>query len=154
MSRAADIALKAAGLISTRGLAKGTLEDGEGRICHDGAVNLAVTGVTALVTESGDYELAQEVLARTQLILSRRGVSCGSSGFNDLPETTAEDVILLLKENAALDDDPEALAFIEEKRNREASQIRLIFSAPLFPFTVPYPWEEKDLIPQITGKIT
>ena len=114
--QASEAALEAAGIIMEKGLAKGTLQDSEGRVCHNGAIFIAVNGD---VLNAGNPPLVHEVIRRSQIILDRReGESLAPHQLNDDEHTTAEDIILLLKENAALDDDPEAMALIEECRSR------------------------------------
>ena len=121
-----EAALEAARLISVQGLAKGALQDDEGRLCHNGAVYLAATGSASALACQGDDSvyLALEVIGRSSLILEREGTSTLPHMVNDEQGTSAEDIILLLKENAALDDDPEALA--EIARRREAGMYNSI----------------------------
>ena len=135
--KASDAALEAAGIISRKGLVKGQLRDSEGRVCHNGAVFLACTG-DALGAFSGSSEmmLANEVIARSAIILRRRepDFALYPSSFNDLPETSAEDVILLLKENAALDDDLPVMAEIADRRKSGEFHRKLHFPSPfIFP---------------------
>ena len=125
--KASEAALKAAGIIMEKGLSKGVLQDSEGRVCHNGAIFTAVNGD---VLTLGNNPLVQEVIRRSQIILDRRGENLAPHQLNDDEHTSAEDIILLLKENAALDDDPEAMALIEECRSRGEFAPQVILELP------------------------
>jgi hypothetical protein len=94
----AEIARKAAQIISEKGLAKGNLVDNQGRVCHNGAIYEASVGQPNQFDESG---LAQRIIMASTKLLATRGITASSPpAFNDDPSTTAEDVILHLKELA------------------------------------------------------
>jgi hypothetical protein len=91
-----EIAYRAAEIMSERGHCKNALTDEEGRVCLIGALEAVTHG------NSGDYF---RVLETANAILRERGedsfLSPGnpflSIFYNNHPDTTGEDVILLLK---------------------------------------------------------
>lgn len=92
MTTAADILYEAARLVATKGLAKGRYLDEEGRLCLMGAMFRAQRG-------SGvDKYVAENALAREFDAMA--GTSMGMSQWNDLHETTSDDVIDLFKRAA------------------------------------------------------
>lgn len=94
----AEIARKAARIISEKGLAKGSLVDDQGRVCHNGAIYEAFVGQPSYFDHSG---IAQRIILASTRLLAERGITASSPpAFNDDPSTTAEDVILHLKELA------------------------------------------------------
>jgi hypothetical protein len=107
---AAEVARKAAQIISERGLAKGVLMDLQGQVCHDGAIFLAlgvpITGALSADCHFGSPEQEMSIrirLASREILQHRSGgePSCDIPYFfNDQDSTSAEDVILLLKEAA------------------------------------------------------
>lgn len=122
-----EVALEAARLIGERGLAKGFLFNEDGEVCHNGAIFLAatgsVTGRNLLDPEAEErYLLGIEVIGRSQIIMDRRGIPGRPSAFNDEPGTSQEDIQLLLKENAALDDE-EVARFVRQKREKIAHSL-------------------------------
>jgi hypothetical protein len=117
MKTASEAATEAAALISSRGLAKGALENWKGEICHNGAVSLAVTGSALALGRSEEGELIREILGRSKLVLERMESPFTPSMYNDQESTSAEDIILLLKQNAALDEDPSAVKEIARRRS-------------------------------------
>ena len=130
-----QVAIRAAQLISQRGLTKGRNQDEEGALCHNGAVYMAVA------EDEEDKQLALEVIGRSALVMQRQHSHLQQPHqLNDLPETSAEDIILLLKENAALDDDLPAMAEIADRRKsgefHQKPDFPLPFILPSFPSSV------------------
>lgn len=103
----AEIAYRAAEILSERGLARGWLIDSSKRVCNNGALLLAMGAKEAglgaygpgLVLPPGDIP-AWDKLQRTELtILAEKDILVRNvSDYNDLESVSAEDVILLLKE--------------------------------------------------------
>jgi len=101
----AEIAYKAAEIMSEHDLAKGQLSDGSGGICHNGALLIAM-GIPEEDLMQPYFYLpgfsekswkAFQGVARG--ILEGRGIIVGHiSEYNDLESTSREDVIMLLKE--------------------------------------------------------
>lgn len=84
---------KAAAVVRERGLAKGTLEDSDGRVCGFGAVHVALTGAAGLCTTFRECGKADAAF---------RGVTGrGLNFFSDDPSVTAEDVARALEAAAA-----------------------------------------------------
>ena len=103
----AEICLKAADLIATRGLAKNMLIDEKGAICNNGAVLIAMNLPELDLLEAAttkDVRISENLAAIRSvesLILGEMRVSETMPwSYNDLDSTTAEDVILLLKRTA------------------------------------------------------
>ncbi len=96
-TRAADLARRAAERMSEHGHCKRTLEDDEGRVCFLGALYASGTNAQAL----------HRVQCLASEILRERGVDGPfrhpflAVDWNNRPEVTGEDVILLFKECAA-----------------------------------------------------
>jgi hypothetical protein len=98
----ADIARKAADIISERGLAKGKLQDEQGRVCNNGALLLAM-GVQDLGTQlfvlpefMGEFwNILQD--AEKEVLRSQDIKVFYVSEYNDRKYVSAEDIILLLK---------------------------------------------------------
>jgi hypothetical protein len=88
---ASEAALKAAGIMSERGHCKRATADAEGRVCFIGAV-IAVPGIS-----DGD---PLRIMVTAEHVLAERGIRTTPIEWNNHPETTGEDVILLLKETA------------------------------------------------------
>jgi len=127
MSDLAEVARSAAEIMSRKGHCKGVLQDGEGKVCFQGALMLALTGRESIYNEMdewnrlgspwnpeiswsswspwGDiapedrYKLEAVSYAATR-ILGGRGQFLSPVHYNNSGETTQEDVILLLKETA------------------------------------------------------
>ena len=109
---AADTARKAAEIMSERGHCKGIEEDGEGRVCFVGAVNLAQLGVAMRPSDVTDYPDIEAILRAAAGILVRRGEYLADNlvsmrwpmnlaiFWNNRRYVTGEDVIMLLKETA------------------------------------------------------
>jgi hypothetical protein len=99
---AAEVARKAATIMSERGHAKGDLIDSQGRVCNNGAIMLAM-GVSEddLRTEfllSGDLPCFEAIHNAEAAILASRGIRQQfMTDYNDADSTSGEDVILLLK---------------------------------------------------------
>jgi hypothetical protein len=91
---AAGLAYKAAEIMSERGHCKGRLHDEQGRVCFNGAL-LAVTG-NGFINENA----FSSVFFTAEQILAERGFPpyWNAVSYNNDPDTTGEDVILLLKE--------------------------------------------------------
>lgn len=118
--KAAEAACEAARIMSERGHCKGTLEDGEGRVCYAGALLFALNGdISSLGKDPAVDAVFATVMVQSGAILSERGygieiplpplvsLSYGSRvirrdavAFNNDPSVTGEDVVLLLKETA------------------------------------------------------
>jgi hypothetical protein len=117
MMTPSEVALEAARLICERGLAKGTHENDKGEICHNGAIHLAVCGdANAKGVTPEQNELIWEVMTRSEIVLKRMGSNLFPHRYNDEVHISLEDVVLLLKENAALDDDPGALERVAARK--------------------------------------
>ena len=108
----AEIAYKAAGIMSERGFCQFTLQDEDRRVCHQGALMLAVTGRENVYIDGNfwgfpwnltpeQYKDFNEISDVSREILASRGWNHGVVDYNNDPGTTGEDVILLLKEAAA-----------------------------------------------------
>ena len=103
---AAEIARKAAQIISERGLAKGKLIDEDGRVCNNGALLLAMGLPVEIIFEGNavpwGYHIPWNVITDTEMaILKDQGVSVTRPWqYNDDAAVSAEDVILLLKQTA------------------------------------------------------
>jgi hypothetical protein len=100
----AQVARQAAGFIAERGLAKGKLVDQDGKVCNNGALLLAMVGVPVLeeyIVPRG-FHLIWNLLMDTEVeILRRQGIDAIRPWeYNDRTSTSAEDVILLLKQAA------------------------------------------------------
>jgi hypothetical protein len=100
---AADIALRAADLISERGHCKHTSQDDEGRLCFSGAVKTALGENPYYAFDPTWFNSADpcreekisffiEIFSAAHRILGILPVD-----YNDDPQTSGEDVILLLK---------------------------------------------------------
>ena len=111
---AAEVARKAATIMSERGHCKNTLEDDKGRVCYIGAVLVAIGGTVNFCSHPGGARLFDAVTKQSQKLLLERGyeievsyphiegtyISRDPVAFNNDPAVTGEDVILLLKETA------------------------------------------------------
>lgn len=111
---ASDVARKAAELMSERGHCKFRLESADGQLCYIGALNMALYGVSFPVTQSDD-RLLNLIMNTSTCIIQDRARAAGELkhislrepwehdpiAWNNRPETSGEDVILLLKETAA-----------------------------------------------------
>lgn len=122
--RNSEIAAKAAQYMSEHGHCRYMLADERGRVCFNGALMAAqgwTTGKWADITDSMHERVtaigqaATAILARNGVTYDRSwpnaGAPYGAVGYNNAAQTTAEDVILLLKETAA------ELAACEERMN-------------------------------------
>lgn len=97
-----QVAYKAAEIMSRKGHCKNTLEDPEGRVCFLGAVMMAQLGTETLYGEGNRYhhiwdETVDQILTTAGEVLDERGILTAVT-FNNREDTSAEDVILLLKE--------------------------------------------------------
>ena len=97
----------AAGLIRTRGLAKGCLEDPEtGGLCMHGALNIAagvpntVASVVERCSDPRNMELAAIRSVIREQFPERAGRLRGIVDFNDHQATSEDDVILVLEKAA------------------------------------------------------
>ena len=97
---ASELYYKAAEIISERGLAKKKAQDEEtGAVCMSGALSLAWYGTVYFIVNDHEYTTAWRCIeASACMILQDRGKGLHFVDFNDAPETSKEDVILLLKE--------------------------------------------------------
>jgi hypothetical protein len=93
---ASEVAYKAAEIMSSKGHCKNALEDGEGRVCFLGAVLLAQNG--GMLRRYPWDDAVDRILDCAEAVLADRGTILSPVTFNNLSETSAEDVILLLKE--------------------------------------------------------
>lgn len=91
-----EVAYKAAEIMSSKGHCKNTLEDAQGRVCLLGAVMLAQNG--AMLRRYPWDDAVDQILDCAEAVLADRGKILSPITFNNLSETSAEDVILLLKE--------------------------------------------------------
>lgn len=91
-----ELAYKAADYIAQHGHCKGKLFDSKGRVCWSGAIKMAAGGL--------DYGLVDYLALNRACItiLACRGDDYNPVVYNDLPGTTGEDIILLLKQAAHL----------------------------------------------------
>jgi hypothetical protein len=87
----AEIAYLAAEILSERGLAKFAFEDENGAVCFWGAISAADPAASWTGGEG-------EISTTARHILQERGYDGDTMTWNDLPQTSKEDVILLLKE--------------------------------------------------------
>jgi len=112
----AQYARKAAEIAAERGHCKYALEDDEGHVCLSGALYLAVCGDSRRVwwppPVRDDTRVTVERLlaAAAQILAARRGAEFREEtwfrespiDWNNLPGTSGEDVVLLLKQAAEL----------------------------------------------------
>lgn len=107
----AEVARKAATIMSERGHCKHTLEDEEGRVCYAGAIAIAINGRSRWQGTPEEGVLYVAVNDEAQKILIERGYETDYSyigsfiqrdpvAFNNDERITGEDVISLLKETA------------------------------------------------------
>jgi hypothetical protein len=103
----AEIAYKAADILAERGLCKGRNQDAEGRVCFWGAIRIAAFGMAWEMAMPDNTALVATIRLMSASILAERGVNCATnyalysftlSAWNDMPSTTQEDVVQLLKE--------------------------------------------------------
>jgi hypothetical protein len=87
-----ETAYKAAEVISQRGHCKDLLEDEQGRVCFLGALNVAWTG------SARGFDFPYPVVDAAYRILLERNYEDGPVFYNNEDFTSAEDVILLLKQ--------------------------------------------------------
>jgi hypothetical protein len=98
---AAGIAYRAADILSERGLAKGEYEDEHGSVCFWGALSRASgkdPDCDGFSLSAGEVDAIDRAASA---ILLERGVTYPCTNiiiWNDSPDVTREDVILLLKE--------------------------------------------------------
>lgn len=102
----AEIVRKAAGIIAEKGWAQGTLVDPEGRVCHNGAIYEAcqVDANTSVIPQDSP---PSRIIQASAGLLRKKGIGASPACFNDMDTTTAEDIILHLKELAAWLEDNE-----------------------------------------------
>lgn len=100
--KSSDACFAAADIIATRGHCKFTEEDPSGRVCLVGALNVALCGNA--FRHRAEFGAGQQALTRVLAILgTARGLLAlehdvnGPVQWNNLPGTSGEDVILLLK---------------------------------------------------------
>lgn len=99
-----EVAFKAAEIMSERGHCKRVLEDGDGRVCFNGALQAALTGNPRGWGDRKSWLLVQPVFFSVSItaadILRQRDYSYSGDpvDYNNAEETTGEDVISLLKE--------------------------------------------------------
>jgi len=113
----AQYARKAAEIAAERGHCKHTEEDDEGHVCLAGALNLAVCGDSRrdwfhLVRDDTTVTVERLLAAAAQILAARRGAEFREETWfrfrespitwNNLPGTSGEDVVLLLKQAAEL----------------------------------------------------
>jgi hypothetical protein len=104
-----EIAFKAAEVLSEKGLCKDRTQDSQGRLCYYGAVLTAMYGERNTVngleqfpyTFPGAAAVAGVSDCTSEILAERGEGAITPNEYNDRPETTAEDVILLLKETGA-----------------------------------------------------
>ena len=97
--RPSEVAYRAADVIAERGHCKHNLQDERGRVCLNGAVNVAAYGDAFLETPSTWRKIGGVI--RDIMIAEGRDSDCGPVSWNDEPDVTGEDVILMLKKAAA-----------------------------------------------------
>ena len=94
---------KAAEIQVTRGHCKGTLQDAEGRVCLQGALFLAC-GITLDHDGTPSFyssPMSARLFDQAHLYVYRH-LGSGSHRWNDLPTTSGEDVVQVLRAAAAL----------------------------------------------------
>ncbi len=103
----AEVCLKAADIIATRGLVKGQLYDETGAVCNNGAILIALGvpeehfGINDLERHYPELEALSAIGVVERLILENTDAGIITPWeYNDLDSTSAEDVILLLKRTA------------------------------------------------------
>lgn len=90
----AEICYKAAEIMSERGHCKNVAEDEAGRVCFLGAVSIALSGSAW----AGGETRLWDILDSAGRFLAENGIYPNDAvTYNNLPEITEEDVILLLK---------------------------------------------------------
>lgn len=96
MSReAADACRQAADAIQERGIAKGAYFEHTGEVCLYGALAVALTGAPRSLIGCTDPSLAEIKVALGKRFDADSAIP-GAFEFNDLPDTTAEDVAKVL----------------------------------------------------------
>jgi hypothetical protein len=102
-----QIAYRAAAIIAESGHCKYALWDDQGRCCFNGAVARAIApGDSRFASRAGFYAFLEDggdacfrvIAAEADSILMEQGWEAGPIRYNNLPGTSGEDVILLLKE--------------------------------------------------------
>jgi hypothetical protein len=108
--KSSEILYKAADLITQRGLARYELIDAEGQVCHNGAIIAARVGEVseAAMWRGTAYGVQPDILRALRYSTTAlqfrlaTDIPPAPHEYSNASTTTAEDVILLLKEAAAL----------------------------------------------------
>ena len=97
------VLLKAADIVRRRGLAKYTQRAGDGSVCVQGAISVAVTGQVYCSSRNEKYCEATRRLGQYLIAKGEEGADeTGNAYWNNAPERTAEEVIAALEGCAAL----------------------------------------------------
>jgi hypothetical protein len=101
-----QIAYKAAEIMSQKGHCKGRIQDAEGRLCLYGALWMAAAGSVRAAQyyqpENEEQRYTIKIISERVATLLRKENLCSSPvdteiSWNDMPSTTMEDVVLILK---------------------------------------------------------
>ena len=98
--RSSEVAYKAAQIMSEKGHCKNSLNDHRGRVCYQGAVLAAITGIPewTYLRDGQSVELQYISRVSSEVLKEKLGHFWDPIGYNNHERTSAEDVILLLKE--------------------------------------------------------